>query len=105
MITTTSQVDEIVTKPLHDRTSRIASRSNLEQRQKGLLWFATYRVAYRGDYLFRNTTPSDQVTVKLVFPAPDAIYDDLVFRVDGQPVALTTEDGAVSAVIRRRPAR
>src|SRR5437016_10784104 len=78
--------------------SRIRVALDLEQRRKGLLWFATYRVAFHGDYVLRNSTPSDQVTVKLVFPAPDAIYDDLIVRADGQPIVLTAENGAVSGV-------
>src|SRR5438128_1154192 len=64
--------------PLTLERSRVQVGLNLEQRQKGLLWFPTYRVAYRGDYLFRNTTPNDEVTVKLLFPVADAVYDDLL---------------------------
>jgi hypothetical protein len=102
-VITKSVSNETVSTPLQIEQSRIRVALDLEQRQKGLLWFATYRVAYHGDYVFRNSTPSDQVTVKLVFPAPDAIYDDLVVRADGQPLALSTENGAVSGVIRRPP--
>lgn len=83
--------------------SRIRVAFDLEQRQKGLLWFPTYRVDFRGDYLFRNNTDKDEIALKLAFPAPDAIYDDLVLRVDGQNVPLTTADGAVTAVVRRPP--
>jgi inner membrane protein involved in colicin E2 resistance len=101
--TTTKVVDEIVDTPLPVEQSRIRVALDLEQRQKGLLWFATYRVAFHGDYVFRNTNTGDPVGVKLVFPAPDAIYDDLVVRADGQPLPLTTEKGAVSAVIHRPP--
>ena len=101
--TTTRVVDEIVDTPLPVEQSRISVGLDLEQRQKGLLWFATYRVAFHGDYVFRNTSTGDPVTVKLVFPAPDAIYDDLVVRADGQPLAVTAEKGAVSAVIHRPP--
>jgi inner membrane protein involved in colicin E2 resistance len=102
-VITKKLINESVTTPLPIEQSRIRIALDLEQRQKGLLWFATYRVAFHGDYVVRNATPSDQVTVKLVFPAPDAIYDDLVVRTDGQPLALTTENGAVSGVIRRPP--
>ena len=93
----------VTTMVLPIEQSRIRVGLDLEQRQKGLLWFATYRVAFHGDYVFRNTTPLDQLKVKLIFPAPDAIYDDLVVRADGQPLPLTTESGAVSAVIRCPP--
>ena len=83
--------------------SRVNVGLDLEQRQKGLLWFPTYRVAFRGDYLIRNTTTLDEVTLKLVFPGADAVYDDLVFRVDGQPVPVTTANGAAIAIVRRAP--
>ena len=96
-------IDETIIAPLTAEKSRVRVDLVLEQRQKGLLWFATYRVAFNGDYIIRNTTPSDDVTLKLVFPAPDAIYDDLLFRVDGQPVPLSAADGAVTARIRRPP--
>jgi hypothetical protein len=96
-------VAETIVETLPIEQSRIRVALDLEQRQKGLLWFPTYRVDFRGDYLFRNTTPSDEVTIRLAFPVPEAIYDDLVLRVDGQPVPTTTVDGAVSTVVHRPP--
>jgi inner membrane protein involved in colicin E2 resistance len=92
-------VEEVVNDPLSLERSRLRVGLDLEQRQKGLLWFPTYRVDFAGDYLFRNDTASDQVRLTLAFPSADAIYDDLVFRVDGKPVATTTANGAVSASI------
>ena len=89
--------------PLSLEQSRIRVGLDLVQRQKGLLWFPTYRVDFRGSYVFRNDTSGDCVTLRLVFPAKDAIYDDLVFRVDGQPVPVTTADGAVTACVHRPP--
>jgi hypothetical protein len=83
--------------------SRVQVALGLEQRQKGLLWFPTYRVDYRGSYIFRNTSVSDEIMLKLVFPVANAVYDDLVFRVDGQPVPVTTSNGAAIAVVRRPP--
>lgn len=83
--------------------SRINVALDLDQRQKGLLWFATYRVDFRGDYIVRNDSDQDDVTVKLAFPVPNAIYDNLVLRIDGQPVPLTTVDGGVSTTIHRAP--
>src|SRR5258708_17763705 len=96
-------VAETIVEPLSIEQSGIRVALNLEQRQKGLLWFPTYRVDFHGDYLFRNTTPSDEVTIRLAFPVPEAIYDDLVLRVDGQPLPTTTMDGAVSTVVHRPP--
>jgi hypothetical protein len=99
-VTSTKVINESVSAPLPIAQSRIRVALQLEQRQKGLLWFATYRVAFHGDYVFQTSTPSDHVTIKLVFPSPDAIYDDLIVRADGKPLPLATENGAVSAVIR-----
>jgi len=96
-------VNDAVTKPLPLEQSRIKVGLDLEQRQKGLLWFATYRVAWAGQYAFRNDTDAEDVTIKLAFPAPQAIYDDLVFTVDGQAVPVTTKDGAVTATVKRSP--
>jgi inner membrane protein involved in colicin E2 resistance len=96
-------VNDAVTKPLPLEQSRIKAGLDLEQRQKGLLWFATYRVAWAGQYVFRNDTDAEDVTIKLAFPAPQAIYDDLVFTVDGQAVPVTTKDGAVTATVKRSP--
>lgn len=88
-------VEETESTPLSLERSRVRVRLDLEQRKKGLLWFATYRVSYSGDYLFRNDTELEDVTLRLPFPVPDAIYDDLVFRVDGRPVATSVVNGVV----------
>jgi hypothetical protein len=102
-VVTKKVINAPVETALQIEQSRIRVALDLEQRQKGLLWFATYRVAFHGDYVMRNNTPYDAITVKLVFPAPDAIYDDLVVRADGQPLALATANGEVYGVIRRPP--
>lgn len=88
---------EAVTHAVPLDQSRIAVHLDLEQRQKGLLWFATYRVAFQGDYRFRNSTPYEQMEIRLPLPATDAIYDDLVLQVDGKPLTTTTANGALIA--------
>ena len=98
----TSVRDKVVA-PLTLERSRIRVALDLEQRKKGLLWFPTYRVAFSGGYIFRNTTDSENVTLKLVFPAPEAIYDGLVFRIDGEDVPTRMEAGAVATTLSRLP--
>jgi inner membrane protein involved in colicin E2 resistance len=82
--------------PLALDASNIDVTLDLSHRQKGLLWYSTYAVAFAGDYSFTNSSGADQnVTFKLNFPASEAVYDDLVMSVDGQPLAMiTTKDGA-----------
>ncbi|MGZ8796670.1 MAG: inner membrane CreD family protein [Thermoanaerobaculia bacterium] len=101
--TVVKTVQETVTTVLPLERSRLRVNLDLEQLQKGLLWFATYRVGFHGDYAFRNTSDSDEVLLKLAFPAPKAIYDDLVLRVDGQQVPTMMLDGAVTAKLRKAP--
>ena len=73
---------------------------NLEHRQKGLLWYSTYKVGFAGAYGFRNATDKEQdVKFTLPFPTTQAIYDNLVFTVDDVPVALKNEqNGATGSV-------
>ena len=96
-------VDRVIEEPVVARLplerSRIRVDLDLEQRQKGLLWFATYRVRFRGDYTFRNDSSFERTTLTLKFPAPQALYDDLVFRIDGRVVPTTAADGAVAATV------
>ncbi len=81
--------------PLPLESSRIDVGLALEHRQKGLLWYSTYKVAFAGAFGFRNSSEKDeQVAFTLNFPASQAIYDDLVMEVDGKPLAITNQKTA-----------
>ena len=57
---------------------------DLDHRKKGLLWYDTFEVAFRGTYVFEN--PDDverRMRFKFAFPAEHAIYDDFNITVDG----------------------
>jgi hypothetical protein len=57
---------------------------DLAHRQKGLLWYSTYRVAFAGNYGFTNPdNETRDVAFRLDLPAKRATYDDLVFTLDG----------------------
>ena len=73
-------------------SSDVAVDLQSENRRKGLLWYSTYKVAFRGDYVFRNPEPAKQ-TLRLLLPLPaaQAVYDDLQFIVDGQHLTPSTE--------------
>ena len=92
-----------VTETLPLESSRVDVSLGLEHRQKGLLWYSTYKVAFDGVYRFRNNTGQDRVTFTLKYPAERAIYDDLVFTVDGAPVALTNEKNWATGTAAVRP--
>jgi hypothetical protein len=86
-----------VERPLPLESSRVRVAFDLDHRQKGLLWYATYKVAFAGDYVFRNVTAKPQnVTFRLCFPVAEAVYDDLEFRVDGKPAPVMGTGGAAT---------
>lgn len=60
---------------------------DLEHRQKGLLWYATYTVTFKAAYRFRNPDrEARELRVRFPLPAQNALFDDFVFSVDGRPV-------------------
>ena len=93
--------NEDVPVPLPLESSRINVALDLQHRQKGLLWYSTYRVHFDGVYGFRNTSDKEQnVTFQLNFPTAQAVYDNLTFTVDGNPVALTNEKNAAKGAVK-----
>ena len=69
------------------QATTLAVDLNLEHRQKGLLWYSTYRVKFEGQYQIANTTNSRQkVTIEFKFPSMKAIYDDVKLLVAGKEV-------------------
>ncbi|HEU4834447.1 MAG TPA: inner membrane CreD family protein [Pyrinomonadaceae bacterium] len=74
-------------------SSKIDVDLDLQHRQKGLLWYSTYKVRFSGVYGFRNTSDKEQIIdFKLQFPTAQAIYDNLVFTVDGHSVPITNQN-------------
>jgi inner membrane protein involved in colicin E2 resistance len=94
-------VTEPITTELPLESSRINVDLDLSHRQKGLLWYSTYKVAFSGVYGFRNTSDKEQtVDFKLPFPTTQAIYDNLIFTVDGAPVSINNYENAAQAAVK-----
>jgi inner membrane protein involved in colicin E2 resistance len=82
-------------------SSKIDVNLNLGHRQKGLLWYSTYKVDFLGLYTYRNTSDKEQsVDFDLKFPTSRAIFDNLTFTVDGNPVALTNNNDTATGVVK-----
>jgi inner membrane protein involved in colicin E2 resistance len=89
----TVQDQVVTTLPLE--SSNIDVNLDLNHRQKGLLWYSTYKVTFTGVYTFVNTSDKEQVVdFKLQFPTSQAIYDNLTFAVDGVSLPLSNESNA-----------
>ena len=99
--TRTEQEKHTVSLPLEG--SEVNVDLDLEHRQKGLLWYSTYKVGFTGSYTFRNTSDQEKVTFTLSFPTPRAIYDDLLFTVDDVPLTLTNVQNAASGTAQVAP--
>ena len=82
-------------------SSKIDVDLDLQHRQKGLLWYSTYKVAFSGVYGFRNSSDKEQnVEFTLQFPTSQAIYDNLTFTVDGNSVPLTNHNNAAATAFK-----
>src|SRR6185436_435253 len=98
-------IEEFIT-PLPLESSRINVDLDLQHRQKGLLWYSTYKIAFSGVYGFRNTSDKEQtINFRLRFPTSQAIYDNLSFVVDGNPVAITNQESAAHAEAKIAPGK
>src|SRR3954470_12846806 len=72
-----------------------------EPKKKGLLWYRTYLVDFRGEYTVHNPTQITQtIYVRFEFPATNASYSDFSFLIDGKPAEGNTRsaEGITGAV-------
>jgi inner membrane protein involved in colicin E2 resistance len=74
--------------PVALESTRATADLDLEHRQKGLLWYATYTVAFAGTYTFRNPdAEARELEVRFPLPAQNALFDDFAFTLNGRPAA------------------
>lgn len=88
------------TRALQLDSTRLKVDLDLDHRQKGLLWYSTYAVNFAGDYSFHNdAVVPGTLTLRLPFPAQQAVYDGLTMTLNGQPVGISIDEtGAVSTL-------
>ena len=77
-------------EPVKIDGSRVAATLHIDYRQKGLLWFSTYKVDFDGSYAFQNpTSHEDEFVFQLPFPAQQAVYDNVQLLLDDKALPLT----------------
>ena len=78
--------DELVSIPLSE--SELRAHLELEQRRKGLVWFPTYSVDFRGRYRFDNPTEyAATATITIPLMAQNVGYDNFVVEdEEGAPI-------------------
>jgi hypothetical protein len=71
--------------PIVDNDIRVSLE--LDQRQKGLLWYSTYRVRFTANYTFENVQDkAGEMAVSFTFPAREGLYDEFKFEIDGAQI-------------------
>jgi inner membrane protein involved in colicin E2 resistance len=90
--------------PVPIASSRVNVALDLAHRQKGLLWYSTYGVDFAARYAFTNPDAAERtITFTLTYPSAHAIYDRLVFTLDGRPLAVSN-DGTMATATAVVPA-
>ena len=69
-------------------SSRIDVRLEHHERYRGLLWFSTYTVAFRGTYTVKPDPQGRIVWFEFVLPADVTLFENLGVAVDDQPRAI-----------------
>jgi hypothetical protein len=91
--TTTQRVLTNVDVPLE--ASDLSAKLALDHRKRGLMWFATYGLDFKGAYRFRN--PSDEprnVTMRLALDTVSRTYDGLrISDEQGKPIPFAIVGG------------
>jgi len=80
--------------PLEIAGSDITADIALDQRRKGLLWYATYVIDLDAAYTLKNPASEPAtVTMAFAFPDPAGTYDGFAVTVDGKALPVRYEDG------------
>jgi inner membrane protein involved in colicin E2 resistance len=91
--------------PVSLQESKVGVDLSLEHRQKGLLWYSTYRVKFDGRYEITNSTDAPTCTTfEFKLPSEKAIYDNVRFLVGGQVISeLPINRGKLTKVLSLAP--
>jgi hypothetical protein len=102
---TTETKDETTNHPLLLDGSDITILLNLDYRQKGLLWYSTYRVQFEGKYRVTNYTGEERdIFFNFSTPAQSGIYDNFNLAVGGKEISnLPFNAGILTQKIRLAP--
>jgi hypothetical protein len=73
--------------PIPLTSSKIHVDLALEHRKKGLLWYSTYDVQFRGQYTVHNDQAKPlEAELRFELPSPGAIYDSFELKIDEQRI-------------------
>ncbi len=83
-------------RAIQPEKSDVAVTLTYDPKQKGLLWYRTYKVAFTGEYLVKNPTQIPQtIYVEFKFPAADTRYDSFSLKFGEKLSDKTPVDGVL----------
>jgi len=79
----------------------------MDHRRKGLLWYATYALDFRGQYAYLHDDRDGRLVIAYRFPTTRALYDGFRFEVDGvvDPQIVPVDEGGERIVRQIVPVR
>lgn len=86
--------------------SGIQASIDLDQRLRGLMWYALFGVTFDGQWVYKNDEPIPGILrVQFRLPVPGGVYDDFRFIVDDENIAdtLQPDNGVVSTTVAVQP--
>jgi len=97
--------NERIMRPLLLDGSDIKVDLSLDYRQKGLLWYSTYRVRFDGKYRVKNYTDTDaDIHFNFTAPSQGGVYDNFRLAVGGKEIPnLQINSGVLSHKISLAP--
>ena len=85
----TERATKAVATRVNIDSSNIQVAFDLTQRQKGLMWYDTYRVDFRGVYTVKNPLAREEnFRMQFLFPAKEATYDNIRMAVNGRAIEI-----------------
>lgn len=92
-------------REVQPEASDVAVHLAYDRKKKGLLWYRTYEVDFRGTYEVVNPTPIRQtVYVEFKLPAKGTSYDDFQLRVgELESTQRTPRDGMITEAVHLEP--
>jgi inner membrane protein involved in colicin E2 resistance len=85
--TTVETRTEVTDHPVAIEGSTVDVSIELDHRRKGLLWYSTYRIVFKGTYRIRNTTGVRRdMYFEYRFPTIEGVYDNFTLSVDNEKV-------------------
>lgn len=86
--------------------STVDATLHSDPRRKGLVWYSLYDVRFSGGYTYQHAREeSGYLDIEFTLPTQSALYDQLVFQVDGkdQRASLDPTSGTFRVAIAVRP--